>query len=378
MELRSSLAAYIDASHAEDATRGLIDGASLQSIRRTASALPAMLSEFFGFECQLGTPDGLADFLVCAEAAAGGRDVLSGAWPGWDYPKFQHDPIWNRVRNFAELWSNPQLPLFDGVQTVWLEFDTGHDWHGVPRPSIFFGSETLRGVAGTEWLTACALPVLNAGPLDTAHRDAILRCLAALPENAKIFQVGLMAARAPCITRLCIRGMAAEQIIPYLNSVGWPGSLSALRETVTTLAGQANRIDLDLDVEGQVRPKLGLEIYYALGQESPDKLISFLENEGYCVPEKAKALRSWQGLTLETLHSDVWPPELLRASAFMGGRVKSAFVRWLHHVKFVFEPGCPLRAKAYLGVRHGWLTPDMVQQGAGAAKPLATEAACGR
>jgi len=377
MELRSSIAAYIDASCAEDAVQGLIDAASLESIRRTASTLPAVLSEFFGFECPLWTPDGLADFLVCAEAAAGGRDVLSGSWPGWDYPKFQHDPIWNRVREFAGLWSNPQLPLFEGVETVWLEFDTGQDWHGVPRPSIFFGSETLRGVAGTEWLTGCALPLLNAGPLDSENRDAILRCLSALPEGAKIFQVGLMAARVPCVTRLCIRGIAAEQIVPYLSAVGWPGSLSDLQETVGTLAGHADRIDFDLDVEGGVCHKLGLEAYYALGQESPDKLISFLESGGYCVPEKARALRAWQGLTLETLHSELWPRELLRASAFMGGRVKSAFVRWLHHVKFVFEPGCRLRAKAYLGVRHGWLTPDILQAAA-AARPQPAEAACGR
>ena len=46
-----------------------------------------------------------------------------------------------------------------------------------------------------------------------------------------------------------------------------------------------------------------------------------------------------------------------RASHLLGGRSLSTFIRSLHHVKVVYQPGEGLEAKAYLAVNHHWHTP---------------------
>ena len=64
----------------------------------------------------------------------------------------------------------------------------------------------------------------------------------------------------------------------------------------------------------------------------------------------------------ERVNRDIWPRDLRAASALMGGRFQSVFVRWLHHVKVVYRPGQPLEAKAYLAVKHYWFQQEAVRE----------------
>ena len=358
MAVADSIADYIRASLDGRSLDALISAHTLDKIRPIASTLPGALTEFFGFECPLGTDEPIADFLICAGAVEGGRDVLAGVNSYAPLAAaFEQHWSWQRVRSFAKEWSDPQSPLHESVNGMWLEFDIESSSSPVPIPSVFFGSDRLRRGANTAWLTERALPLLHG--ID--RQRTIMRCIDALPSPAYIFQVGCMLSRADAPIRICVRGISIDETLEYLPAIGWRGSVVDLGVQLEMMAEQAQRIDLDLDVDEGIASKIGLECYPQQIPTGASQLLNWLADTGYVSNSKVSALKSWPGIAHERLRTSIWPPGLLSASAFLCGRAHSAFVRWLHHVKVVYEPGRPSRAKAYLGVRHVWIEPGAIQ-----------------
>lgn len=370
----NTVAEYLDAAVAPYVPHDLISPEALSGIREIGSLLPGALTDFFGFECPLGVPEPRADFLVCSRASQGGREVLTGLRPGRDLPAFlESHPVWRRIRAFAREWSDPRSPLFDAVHNIWLEFDVDGSAPSTPVPSVFVGSETLKAPeeqpanpdlmpSHCAWLIGLALPLLLIQEVGSAPRRQVARCLNLLPSGAYVFQVGLMLSRISRITRLCVRGISASQIIEYLERLGWQGSIPELEMLVNALAPLVQRIDLDLDVTDRVLPKVGLECYPIMTMPAIQRFLDFLVSSGLATAEKAQGLGRWGGMAHELLTPEVWPRELLSVSSFLAGRVHSAFPRWLHHVKIVHHPELPLQAKAYLAVSHQWIAPGDLKQ----------------
>jgi hypothetical protein len=368
----STIANYIDAAVAPCVSGHLISPEALSNIQRIAALLPGALTDFFGFECQLGISEPSADFLVCCRASQSGPEVLNGQMPERGLPAFfMNHSVWQRIRSFSTEWSNPQSPLFDRVHNMWIEFDVEAVPPSIPVPSVFIGPENLRSAepAGDNslmpghcaWLTDSALPLLLSGELDPALRGQIARCLNLLPPGACIFQVGLMLARASRVTRLCVRGVSKAQIIEYLRALDYDTSSGQLHELLDLLGPWVERIDLDMDVADRVLPKIGLECYPAADASAIHLLLNHLVSCGLLTPAKAEALESWRGMAHQRLTPEIWPRDLLALSGFLGGRAHSVFARWLHHVKIVYQPGFPLQAKAYLAVQHLWLAPEQIK-----------------
>jgi hypothetical protein len=78
-----------------------------------------------------------------------------------------------------------------------------------------------------------------------------------------------------------------------------------------------------------------------------------------CTADKRDALLAYPGYVGENAEGIPWPRALRRASNLLGGRSLSIFIRSLHHVKVVYQPGEGLEAKAYLAVNHHWHTPAL-------------------
>jgi hypothetical protein len=380
-----TIADYLDAAVARYVSNDLISPEALSNVRQIGSLLPGALTDFFGFECPLGLREPKADFLVCSRARQGGREVLTGQRPGRDLPSFLKGyPVWRRIRAFATEWSDPRSPLFEAIHNVWLEFDVDGSAPRVPVPSVFLGSEALQVAEPAAdpdvmpphcaWLAGLALPLLLIQEVGSGPRRQIARCLNLLPSGARIFQVGLMLSRVSRITRLCVRGVSGRQIVDYLEALGWEGSVREMKTIVDSLAPLVERIDVDLDVTDRVLPKIGLECYPVMSAPGIQRFLDFFVSSGLATAEKAKALAAWRGMAHERLTPDVWPRELLSVSGFLGGRVHSTFLRWLHHVKVVYQPAVPLEAKAYLAVSHQWIAPADLKQMLNSAPGIQTAA----
>jgi len=267
-----TVAAYVAASVVPYVAVQLISPEALADIQHIARKLPGAITDFFGFECELGSDQATADFLVCCRTRQGARELLAGQTPGFDIPfAFEDHPIWRRIRTFSEEWAKRASPLHQAVHNLWFELDIDDTRPRVPVPSVFIGSDQLRSFPphadlgsmpkACAWFTDLALPILLGEELGAAARGQVARCINLLPPEGRLFQAGLMLARDSQTARLCVRGISKGQIVEYLRAIEWKGAWLELESLLQSLEQKVERIDLDLDVTDRVLPKIGLECY---------------------------------------------------------------------------------------------------------------------
>ena len=339
----------------------------LGRIGAIARCLPAGMTSFFGFECPLGVSRPMADLLVCIQVGGGERECLAGSTAANGLPHtLATQPVWQRLGDFAAQWARPGSPIYERIDNVWLEFDVDQA-SPVTTPSVFFGpARSVRAPSAAprarlsgsssradRWLVEAAIEPLRGHRLSAAAEGQLSACLRALPARAEAFQIGVMLGRGSDAVRLCLAGIARQAIPQYLRRVGWEGTIDEVSELVSMLLVRPGRVSLHLDVGESVGPRIGLE-YYASPGPSGDRrwrpVLDELVRAGLCLPRKREGLLAYPGYTHELLDRARWPPRLLRGSNLLGGRALSVIARRLHHIKLTYQPGQPIRAKAYLAV----------------------------
>lgn len=355
----SSLTEYLTLVKSDVSDR-LIDAESWSQIEKIANLLSSQITNFFGFECRLGTAAAKADFLLCISAKEVGQKILTGASALPD--RLLQSPVWQQVRNFTNSWQEPTSPLYANVDNIWLEFDVDGNSDRSPIPSCFFGSQTITSAAATNsytWVTQTAIQLLRDRALSPAIEQHLFGCFAALPNGVHVFQVGLMLARQSDAVRICLRGISPDQIIDYLSQIGWLGSTTELATLLAELSTHVERIDLDLDVvEAGVAAKIGLECYLNVQPKYEPRwtsLLDYLVEIGLCLPQKQAALLTYPGYVREKNHRERWPSHLLKLSQFMGPNYETVLMRGLHHIKVVYQSDRAIEAKAYCWVTHSLL-----------------------
>jgi hypothetical protein len=365
----------------------LISSEHLHALHALTKRLPAGLCEFFGFESRLGDARAEVDFLLCAKATEGGREVLAGLTPAQDLPRefFDH-PVWQHIRHFALMWAEPATSIHHGVQNIWLEFDVDRQTAGawssgtltLPVPSLFIGTDVLYGHNrhhATPWLLTDVLPLCMGQAVSKELASALSAAVHALPNHANIFQLGMMLGRpgADNMLRLCIRGLNRQETTIYLDTVAWPGEMSDIQEVLDFSHENAtDGVDLDIDLCPQIGPKIGLECSFGADRNTPKRLGAFLDHlvkKGMCLASKRDALLAWSRGFHERANPSQWPRDLQARSASAGTPTVSMFMRWVYHIKIVYLPNQPLEAKAYLAVRQAWMTPEFMRQ----AKIISTQ-----
>jgi hypothetical protein len=339
----------------------LISAEDAGRITTLAHALPGAMTAFFGFECRLGEAAPAADFLLSVTATEGGRDILAGTNPAASLPPLLlAQPTWERLANFCQVWAEPGSPLARPVHNLWLEFDVAAQVPDISLPNCFFGL-CLRAGEARNWINETAIPLLRGESLPTSVEQKLLAAFEALPEEAYVFQIGLMLARPAEAVRVCIRNITPAQIPAYLSQLGWPGEANHLARLVAEVSRWVDRIDLDLDVGTRILPKIGLECYFN-HQVQPkveprwQAFLDFLVDQGLCQPAKREGLLAYPGYVREKDNPGLWPPHLRAASSFLGERYEGVFFKGLHHIKIVYQPEKSLEAKAYLYIGQSWLS----------------------
>jgi hypothetical protein len=194
--------------------------------------------------------------------------------------------------------------------------------------------------------------------------ETLSDCFRALSPSEHVFQVGLMLSRGAEAVRLCINLRSVERTVEYLVGVGWLCSEADVLGVLEPIANLVDHVRLDIDVGETVHHKIGLECYFD-GNKQPrteprwGDFLDSLVRDGLCTADKRDALLAYPGYVDENAEGIPWPRALRRASQLLGGRSLSTFIRSLHWVKIVYQPGEGLEAKAYLAVNHHWHTPAL-------------------
>src|SRR5215213_1169515 len=314
----------------------LVSSAALSDIRRIARELPPVRSACF--ERPLGEVSMETDFSVCADGAL---DTLAGRNSSVMLNNMiVTSPPWQQFRKFCEGWSDSAL--LRQISNIWLEFDRSRHTVPISKPSVFFGVHRIKD---RQRLAEAGVRRLRGGSLPGQLAHALSLCFSALPENANVFQVGVMLSRKNTPIRLCVLGIARDQLLDYLLAIGWSGSIDDVEHILHSISQHlpclAVDFDLDSGVDG-VGPRLGIECYmgreYQLVKVHPnwELLLKQLVRLGLCLPSERDALLTWPGYGFR----DVILP--------------SVFFRGLNHVKVVWEPPGFVYAKAYLVFLHAW------------------------
>lgn len=329
----------------------LVDPSSFALLQDQCRRLPIEFAGFWGLESDLGSVRGDVDLLVEVKRGSQGHARLTGERTSVVDVLCERSPAWRALRTFAAAWSaDARGPL---VRNVWIEFDLRAAATSDPpadallMPSVFWGPTDL-GRDG--WPSFSALVALIDEHFELFPRplplDALSTALAALPEGARLFQMGAMQARGDVMLRVCVNRLTPDRVPDWLVAQGWPGDAARLGAALREVTARSRMVAVDLDYTAVgIGPKIGIECYQDWSTQSPAQwqpLLDHVRDLGLCLPAKRDALAAFPAATEIPVREQVE-----RAT---DGLMFPVIYRNLHHIKLSFIGDAFRDAKAYLGV----------------------------
>lgn len=340
----------------------LISSKNLKKIQSLASCFSNPITSFYGFESRLSSRKTCADYLFAVSSMRGEREALARLIQEKSLPdEFMAQPEWQNVSRFVLEWVNQDSILHQNVLGMWFEFDIVENSSQTPIPCIFLHTIPLRMSTESDkekihWLTRKALPLITGKDLPEKIQENLFHAIQILPKDALVMDAGVMLSRPTAGIRLIIAKIQPDQIIPYLTNVGWLDENGQLSKLIGDLEQQVSRIVLHITItENGVDQKIGIECSFAPDQYHLEtrwrSFLSYLVKQGLCLPEKKNALLEFVGVEQEdrkrSFDTAVFKPTVkIEQDDF-----SSALVRYISHIKLVYEPNHDLYAKAYPGVR---------------------------
>ena len=175
-------------------------------MRCVAARFPMQLSNFWGFECRLGELERSSDILFEIRKGNPGPVFLAGGEknPSGIDELCEAGLTWQKLRAFAQNWTNPTHPWNHDIRNLWLEMDLvgGDVQKALSRPNIFFGPDLKISYERTLELIGELAPMFGRPVSQTYALREFFDCL---PEGARVFQIGFMLNRADDAgIRLCV------------------------------------------------------------------------------------------------------------------------------------------------------------------------------
>jgi hypothetical protein len=339
----------------------LISSQNYAEIKNLADYFTGDVTSFFGFESSLKNYENHSDFLFAVSSKRGERETLVNLIENGNFPEsFLKRPEWQRVAKLVSVWANPKSILYNKVLGIWFEFDMQQLLSEVPIPNIFIHPVPIQvssshKISQDKWLTQIALPILTGQRLSKIIQKQITNSIQKLPPEASLFQVGTMLSRTTSSVRLVIKRIHQNQIIPYLNSIGWSDDTNGLSDLLDELEKYVTRIVLHIGVGEKVDNKIGIECSFypdLYNQETRwSDFFAYLTEKGLCRTDKKSALFCFPGVEQEDMNNDFDLKSYMTVVKIPDNTFSSALVRYISHVKLSYEPHYPIEAKVYTGVR---------------------------
>jgi hypothetical protein len=342
---------------------GLISAQCLDNILSVTQDLPPALGiSPFMLECSLDDRPA-ADFSVAVMASRGDHAALSrlgstdSATPPLD------NPDWRRIHQFALSWVDASSLLSRTVEEAWLEFDVGltPDAPG-NTPSVFFSigyespqESALRRRLSREYVRVAkeGLDILEGGQTYPATLSILAESFHILPAFARIHFVGAMISRNTESIRVLASGMSLEDMVQYIQRLGFRGSVGHLA-LIGDILELTNHMWLAADLEATgVSPRIGFEFYCSSSTRSAHNrewasLLDFFVEKGICADHKRNSLLGAADMSNRELDQLAWPDSFRKVSKILGPAGFDRIEFRIHHIKVIDNPGVPLEAKAYL------------------------------
>ena len=210
------------------------------------------------------------------------------------------------VAAFLDGWLAHDTLLGDHVERAWLAFDR-HRKEGCDEPFLYFAPETdcssdedlLRLVVSQ------GLKALDPG-CSSGTQAAIGRCLKALPDGGTLLLVAPAAHRRRDSARLTVC-VDPRDLPSYLERIGWPGDRVFVTSLLSALGGEDWRIPTQIDVCGEIGPRVSFEFYdqmRPLMDPRWKRVLDCVEGWGACSPTKRASLLRWHNRDGDEFHRE--------------------------------------------------------------------------
>ena len=343
-------------------SKELLSIENFKDIKDLADHLTGGITSFFGFEYKLNSSNGNPDYLIAVSSQKGEREALSSLIKNKLLPdKFLSRHEWQNIGNFAETWSDPDSVLYDNVFGLWLEFDEPDIISENIIPSIFLQIKPLyinkpTDIEKCTWVTQTAIPLLNGKKVSEKLEQNFLECLRKLPKGASVFHIASMLSRQnEDGIRIVIKRIDPDQIIPYLNAIGWFDEKTGLSDLLNEIKKYSNCIRLHINISETIDKKIGLECFISPDRYQKDadwsQFMEYLVRKDLCKPDLRSALLNFPGVEQENPEYDFDLESYMPSVKLPDKNFSKAIVRYISHIKISYEPKMPIEAKAYTGIR---------------------------
>lgn len=282
----------------------LINGPGWENLLERATVVPATMAAFpFGFEIPLHAPEPRADF---------GVSLVGDSRTARHYQEMGHgegaDPSATSLAWLLDETDRADSLLRRVVgRKMLLEYDINAAQDGVyPDPGIFIYpvDDVLAG--GGQRLAELhavhdALVFAGGWSTDAAERRHFERLYETAPPNTIVKAIGTFPSRARTIRTAVTGFRKADEVVAFLDRVGWPGRSAAVGDAVAFLA-ERNAfaylgIHFDVTADG-VGPVLGLSVFaeereWLKDIKSWTPVIDAIGERGSALPEKLAELAAW-------------------------------------------------------------------------------------
>ncbi|MDG6218969.1 MAG: hypothetical protein QCI00_05975, partial [Candidatus Thermoplasmatota archaeon] len=243
----------------------LISPENFAEIKNIAQQLTGNLTSFFGFESRLTSKNAKSDYLIAVSSSKGEREALLNIIKTGRLPnKFLNNQEWGNVGVFTEKWADPSSILFNNILGLWLEFDTSNMSYNSEIPNVFLQIrktriDTKEDQQKFKFITKQALPLLTGHSLPKKIEENLIKAVKKIPEGTSLIHVGVMLSRQINGIRIVINRIKPEQIMPYLQSIGWKDKNDELSKTINEISKYTSRLILHITVGDKIDSKIGIE-----------------------------------------------------------------------------------------------------------------------
>jgi|GEM_PF-825525 len=339
----------------------LISSQCFEEIKKIADNLSGNLTSFFGFESRLTSKNARSDYLIAVSSQKGEREALLNLIKNKELPNvLLNKQEWKNIGNLTEKWADPNSKLYNNIQGLWLEFDTAEGNNEIPVPSIFLQTLPLRidsveDIEKCKWVTRIAIPNLVGHNVSEKLENKFFNALKKLPKKASVFFVASMLSRNQEGIRVVVKSIIPDDIISYLESIGWKDEDDGLKNLINEIKKYSNCIRLHLNISDKIDSKIGLECFISPDQyhkgEGWEEFFNHLVEKGICLPDLKSAILNFPGVTQEDYSNEFNYESYLPSVKLPDNNFSKAIVRYISHIKISYDPGKTIEAKAYTGVR---------------------------
>ncbi|MFZ9847233.1 MAG: hypothetical protein ACO3EE_03650 [Flavobacteriales bacterium] len=259
---------------------------------------------------------------------------------------------WLPIIQLLKLWNDSTSQLFKLIPGVFLEFDFNKK-NQLSLPS-FFAKLDAKNCSREEisLLSKTIITTLKGNDFYTHVKSLLNRCIYETPQGAYLGYLGIMLSREERVLRLNVYNLKHDEVIPFLQKLGWKGDAKNVLHLFTHLMQFCDSIIVSFDVfNGNILPKIGLESFIELEADDDYRwklLLDDLHSKNLCDTKKRDAVFQWnkEWFPINT----EWHSDLKIASLHHSFNELVYIKQLLSHVKITIEDQKKTSAKIYVGL----------------------------